>query len=45
MERLALVRTAYDGLTAGPPAIPPGAAAGKNGGASLPLFVGGQYAG
>ena len=45
MERLGLVRTAYDGLTAGPPAIPPGAVAGKNGGASLPLFVGGQYAG
>ena len=45
MERLSLVRAAYDGLTAGPPAIPPGAVAGKNGGASLPLFVGGQYAG
>ena len=45
MERLALVRSAYDGLTAGPPAIPPGSVAGKNGGASLPLFVGGQYAG
>ena len=45
MERLALVRSAYDGLTAGPPAIPIDSVAGKNGGASLPLFVGGQYAG
>ncbi len=45
MERLALVRMAYDGLTAGPPAIPPGAVAGKNGAAALPLFAGGRYAG
>ena len=43
-ERLALVRRAYDGLTAGP-SIDRAPSAGKSGGPSLPLFAGGQYAG